>query len=123
MTSATGNLRALLASRPFMSLGAVAAITAVAAFSCDPTIPSPDHTVWGCYSRTDGHLIVIDHEAGETCPSGFSPLNWQGSVPGSTPSTTTTVPTTQTTVISTTSTTVPQATTTTTSTTEPPPPG
>jgi hypothetical protein len=93
MTPIARKLRALVASRPILWLGIVAAVAAVSAFSCNPTIPSPDSTIWGCYSRTDGHLIVIDHEAGETCPSGFSPLNWQGSIPGP-PQSTTVVPST-----------------------------
>jgi hypothetical protein len=120
MTRVDDKLRAQITSRPFVALGAVAAVAAGAAFSCNPAIPSPDHTIWGCYSLADGHLIVIDHEAGETCPDGFNPLNWTGQIPAA-PTTTVTGPTT-TLLPPTTTTTTATSTTTTTSTTEPPPP-
>jgi hypothetical protein len=131
MTRVDDKLRALITSRPLLALGAVAAVAAGAAFSCNPAIPSPDRTIWGCYSLADGHLIVIDHEAGETCPEGFNPLNWTGQIPAA-PTTTVTGPTTTllpptTTLLPPTTTLLPSTTTTTatsttTTTTEPPPP-
>jgi hypothetical protein len=38
------------------------------------SIPAPDGTINGCRQDSTGNLRVIDSE--ETCPSGWSPLNW-----------------------------------------------
>jgi hypothetical protein len=45
-------------------------------------IPSSDGVIHGCYRTSNpavGSLIVIDAEAGQTCPSGTAPLNWKQS--------------------------------------------
>jgi hypothetical protein len=38
------------------------------------SVPAPDGTINGCRQDSTGNLRVIDSE--ETCPSGWSPLNW-----------------------------------------------
>jgi hypothetical protein len=38
------------------------------------SIPAPDGTINGCRQDSTGNLRAIDSE--ETCPSGWSPLNW-----------------------------------------------
>jgi uncharacterized protein YjbI with pentapeptide repeats len=46
-------------------------------------IPSANGTISGCYNNKTGALKVIDSEAGKTCASGQTALNWSqnGSIP------------------------------------------
>jgi hypothetical protein len=39
-------------------------------------IPSADGTIYGCRESRTGAVIVIDKEAGKTCPSGWVALSW-----------------------------------------------
>jgi hypothetical protein len=45
------------------------------------SIPDSSGVVHGCYKQSGpakGAVLAIDSDAGETCPAGFSPLNWNG---------------------------------------------
>jgi hypothetical protein len=51
-------------------------------------IPSGDSVIHGCYRTSNpaiGSLIVIDAEAGQICPSGTAPLNWNQTGPQGSP--------------------------------------
>jgi hypothetical protein len=47
-------------------------------------IPDASGVIHGCYKLSNpakGAVVVIDSEAGETCPSGTAPLNWNQTGP------------------------------------------
>jgi ABC-type transport system substrate-binding protein len=65
----------------------IASIAAALLFGAGVTwaaIPSSDGVIHGCYRTSNpavGSLIVIDAEAGQACPSGTAPLNWNQTGP------------------------------------------
>jgi hypothetical protein len=64
----------------------VAALLAVvgAAAAATAAIPDANGVIHGCYKRNApnrGLMRVIDSEAGQTCPSGYAPLNWNRTGP------------------------------------------
>ncbi len=76
-----------------LSIATVLAVAAVARAS----IPDFDGVIHGCYKTSKpskGTVIVIDSNTGQTCPSGFAPLNWSQTGPrgpaGPAPTSTTT---------------------------------
>jgi hypothetical protein len=44
-------------------------------------IPDSSGVIHGCYKLSNGSVIVIDSEAGQTCPSGYAALNWNQTGP------------------------------------------
>lgn len=63
-------------------IGAVSAVLLLVAGAgiAYASIPGPDGTIHGCYKTSDlgaGALYVID--SGDSCPSGFTSLNWSQS--------------------------------------------
>jgi len=48
------------------------------------SIPDGSGVIHGCYKTTNpatGSVIVIDSDVGQSCPSGFTPLNWNQTGP------------------------------------------
>src|SRR5262245_51890373 len=45
------------------------------------SIPGNTGIINGCYKRNGGNLKVIDAEAGQSCPHGYTALNWNQSGP------------------------------------------
>lgn len=61
--------------------GAILIATAVTASA---SIPDSQAIIHGCYKTSNpakGVVIVIDTDAGQTCPSGTAPLNWNQTGP------------------------------------------
>jgi hypothetical protein len=44
-------------------------------------IPGADGIIHGCRKNNDGSLRVIDSEAGQVCPNGYTPLDWSQTGP------------------------------------------
>lgn len=70
-------IRLLLAATVLaLSVGGLAVASA--------SIPDSAGVIHGCYKTSNparGALVVIDTDAGQTCPSGTSPLNWNQTGP------------------------------------------
>jgi hypothetical protein len=46
-------------------------------------IPDSNNVIHACRKNSDGSLRVIDTEAGQRCPNGYTPLSWrQDGLPG-----------------------------------------
>jgi hypothetical protein len=61
-----------------VAVGVLVAMLGGAAVA-NAAIPSTTGMISGCYKSSGwgkGQLIVIDKEADESCPDGFTPLNW-----------------------------------------------
>ena len=55
----------------------------VGALAASASIPSAEGIINGCYKISNGSVIVIDSE--ETCPSGYTALNWNQTGPAGPP--------------------------------------
>jgi len=45
------------------------------------TIPDSSGVIHGCRKNSGGNVRVIDSGAGQTCPTGWTPLNWSQTGP------------------------------------------
>jgi hypothetical protein len=60
---------------------ALTALVLTAAGVAAASIPDPGGVIHGCRKNSDGSVRVIDSNAGQTCASGWTALNWSQTGP------------------------------------------